>query len=122
MDRGEPKMLEEEFERCKREFYAIQSEMNLLLSEGRAATTEGRRNGPGLPLQRDQDRSAGTQNDVGSKRDQLRGISSIAVGIGESPAGFDPHISAVRPTKLLKRLHERGHAPLRFRILRGEIH
>ncbi|MFL5064060.1 MAG: hypothetical protein ACJ8ED_05350, partial [Xanthobacteraceae bacterium] len=39
-----------------------------------------------------------------------------------SPAGFDPHISAVRPTKLLKRLHERGYAPLRFRILGGEIH
>jgi hypothetical protein len=42
MDCDEPKMLEEEFERCKREFHGIQSEMNLLLSEGRAATTEGR--------------------------------------------------------------------------------
>jgi hypothetical protein len=36
------KVLEEEFERCRHEFHAIQSEMNLLLSEGRAATTEDR--------------------------------------------------------------------------------
>ena len=35
-------MLEEEFEACKSEILAIQSLMNLLLSEGRALTTEGR--------------------------------------------------------------------------------
>jgi hypothetical protein len=80
------------------------------------------RNGPSLPLQRDQDRSAGSQNDVGSKRDQLRGVSSIALGIGGAPTGLDPHIAAVRATKLLKPLHERGHAALRFRVLGGEIH
>jgi hypothetical protein len=42
MDGDDPKMLEEDFGRCKREFHAIQSEMDLLLSEGRAATMEGR--------------------------------------------------------------------------------
>ena len=41
MDSDKPKMLEEEFERCKRECFAVQSEMDLLLSEGRATTEEG---------------------------------------------------------------------------------
>jgi hypothetical protein len=34
--------LEKGFERCKREFESIQSEMNLLLSKGPAATKSGR--------------------------------------------------------------------------------
>jgi len=42
MGGDEPKMLEEEFQRCKRDIQAIQSEMDLLLSEGPAATMEGR--------------------------------------------------------------------------------
>jgi hypothetical protein len=41
MDGVEPKMLEVKFERCKREFYAVRSEMDLLLSEDRATTEEG---------------------------------------------------------------------------------
>jgi hypothetical protein len=42
MDGDEPAILEEEFEGCKSEFLAIQSQMTVLLSEGRAPTTGGR--------------------------------------------------------------------------------
>jgi hypothetical protein len=42
MDGDDPATLDEEFEGCKSEILAIQSQMAVLLSEGRAPTTEGR--------------------------------------------------------------------------------
>jgi len=67
--------------------------------------------------QRAQGCRANSQDDVGRKRDQFRVFASL-VGITRGPAIINIYISAVGPTQLLQRLHERSDVGLRARIVR----
>jgi hypothetical protein len=45
-----------------------------------------------------------------------------AVGIARGPPGVDADVAAVGPAQFLQSLHERRHASLRLRVVRGDCH
>ena len=58
------------------------------------------------------------QDDVGRQRNQLRGVAANLGGIGDRPAGVDPHVAADRPTQHRQSLQERPDAGQKYRIAR----
>src|SRR6516162_239818 len=65
---------------------------------------------PCLPLEGSGRRSRVCHYDVGLQADQLLGECLYPIGVTTGPTYVDPHVAAIGPTQIRKRLRERGEA------------
>ena len=70
------------------------------------------RDRPRLPLECSGRRGPGCQDDVGLQADQLLRKRSYPIDVGAEPPKVHPHVAAIGPTQVRKRLSERGEAKL----------
>src|SRR6516162_8476089 len=74
------------------------------------------RDRPGLPLDGNGRSGPDCQNDVGLQADQLLRKRSYPIDVIAAPPKVHPHVAAIAPTQVRKRLGERGEAKLPLRI------
>src|SRR5215831_2349864 len=93
------------------------------LSRGDDATGDGvgsrhkdDRDRPRLPLDGSGRRGRACQDDVGLQADQLLRERSYPIGVTAGPTKVHPHVAAIGPAQVRKRLGERREASLRHRI------
>ena len=70
------------------------------------------RDRPRLPLERDGRRGPVCHDDVVLQVDQLLRERSYPIGVTAAPSKVHPHVAAIRPTQVRKRLRERRDASL----------
>src|SRR5262249_52488767 len=73
-------------------------------------------------LQRANDRARGGNDDIRRECDQFRRVFAEAIQIARTPAVFDAHIAADRPTAFLQPLRERRGHGYYIRIVRALAH
>src|SRR5262249_55527192 len=80
------------------------------------------RNRSRLPLEGSGRRGRVCQDYVGPQTDQLLRERSYPIGVTAGPTKVHPHVAAIGPTQVSKRLRERGEASLSLRIVFVECH
>src|SRR5262249_15124421 len=77
---------------------------------------------PRLPLKGSGHHGRVCQDDVGLQADQLLRERSYPIDVTAAPTKVHPHVAAIGPTQVRKRLHERRLAKLHLRIVFVERH